>query len=82
MTVWDPIGVGDEINAQDEYEGYLGGVLDLLTSGASNDHSCGSSGSECSFLPRKRVCKGRLPPSARFAFRKNKVISFETSTGH
>jgi hypothetical protein len=37
MTVWDPIGVRDEPNAQDEYDGYLGGVFDLLTSGASDD---------------------------------------------
>ncbi len=29
--------VGDEPNAQDEYDGYLGGVFDLLTSGASDD---------------------------------------------
>ena len=37
MTVWDPIGVRDEPNAQDEYDGYLGGVFALLTSGASDD---------------------------------------------
>ena len=37
MTVWDPIGVRDEPNAQDEYDSYLGGVFDLLTGGASDD---------------------------------------------
>ena len=37
MTVWDPIGVRDESNAQDEYDSYLGGVFGLLTSGASDD---------------------------------------------
>jgi hypothetical protein len=37
MTVWDLIGVRDEPNAQDEYDGYLGGVFALLTSGASDD---------------------------------------------
>jgi len=37
MTAWDPIGVRDEPNAQDEYDGYLGGVFALLTSGASDD---------------------------------------------
>jgi hypothetical protein len=37
MTVWDPIGVRDEPNAQDEYDSYLGGVFDLLTSGAPDD---------------------------------------------
>ena len=33
MDVWDPIGVKDEPNAQDEYDGYLGGVYELLVSG-------------------------------------------------
>lgn len=37
MTVWDPIGVRDEPNAQDEYDSYLGDVFALLTSGASDD---------------------------------------------
>jgi hypothetical protein len=37
MTLWDPIGVRDEPNAQDEYDGYLGGVFGLFTSGASDD---------------------------------------------
>ncbi len=37
MTVWDPIGIRNEPNAQDEYDGYLGGVFALLTGGASDD---------------------------------------------
>jgi hypothetical protein len=37
MTVWDPIGVRNEPNAQDEYDSYLGGVFGLLTNGASDD---------------------------------------------
>lgn len=37
MTVWDPIGVRYEPNAQDEYDSYLGDVFALLTSGASDD---------------------------------------------
>jgi hypothetical protein len=37
MEVWDPIGVKDEPNAQDEYDGYLGGVYELLVSGASDE---------------------------------------------
>src|SRR5580704_6529343 len=37
MTVWDPIGVREEPNAQDEYDSYLGGVFDLLASEASDD---------------------------------------------
>ena len=37
MTVWDPIGVRNEPNAQDEYDSYLGGVFGLLTGGASDD---------------------------------------------
>jgi hypothetical protein len=26
MSVWDPIGIKDRPNAQDEYDSYLGGV--------------------------------------------------------
>lgn len=36
MQVWDPIGIKDEPNAQDEYDGYLGDVYELLVSGASD----------------------------------------------
>jgi hypothetical protein len=36
MDVRDPTGVKDEPNAQDEYDGYLGGVYKLLVSGASD----------------------------------------------
>jgi hypothetical protein len=37
MSVWDPIGIKDEPNAQDEYDSYLGGVYELLVSGASDE---------------------------------------------
>ncbi len=37
MRVWDPIGVRDEPNAQDEYDGYLGNVYELLVGGASDE---------------------------------------------
>ena len=37
LKVWDPIGVKDEPYAQDEYDGYLGDVFELLTSRASDD---------------------------------------------
>lgn len=37
MDVWDPIGIKHEPNAQDEYDGYLGGVYELLVSGASDE---------------------------------------------
>lgn len=37
LNVWDPIGVRDEPNAQDEYDGYLGELYELLTSGASDE---------------------------------------------
>jgi len=37
MDVWDPIGVKNEPNAQDEYDGYLGGVYKLLVSGVSDE---------------------------------------------
>jgi len=32
---WDPIGVADEEQAQDEYDSFIGGVYRLLASGAS-----------------------------------------------
>jgi hypothetical protein len=32
---WDPIGVRDVPEAQDEYDGYVGGVYRLLASGVS-----------------------------------------------
>lgn len=35
LESWDPIGIRDEPNAQDEYDAYLGGVYLLLTRGAS-----------------------------------------------
>jgi hypothetical protein len=37
LGVWDPIGIKDEPTAQDEYDGYLGGVYGLLVSGASDE---------------------------------------------
>ena len=33
---WDPIGIREEPKAQDEYDGYLGGVYGLLVRGASD----------------------------------------------
>jgi hypothetical protein len=37
LEEWDPIGVKDVPEAQDEYDGYLGGVYHLLADGASAD---------------------------------------------
>lgn len=36
LEVWDPIGVKDEPNAQDEYDGYIGRLYELLVSRAPN----------------------------------------------
>ncbi len=36
LHVWDPIGVHDEPNAQDEYDGYIGELYELLTGQATN----------------------------------------------
>ena len=36
LTVWDPIGVRDEPNVQDEYDAYVSGVHDLLVTGADD----------------------------------------------
>ena len=30
LDTWDPIGIRDEPNAQDEYDGYMGEIFDLL----------------------------------------------------
>ena len=37
LEEWDPIGVADEPLAQDEYDGYLGGIYDLLERGAAEE---------------------------------------------
>ena len=36
LEVWDPIRIGDEPNAQDEYDGYIGSVFELLVAGGSD----------------------------------------------
>jgi hypothetical protein len=33
---WDPIGVAEEPAAQDEYDGYIGGIYRLIASGAGS----------------------------------------------
>jgi hypothetical protein len=37
VDIWDPIGVKGEPNAQNEYDGYLGGVYGLLVGDASDE---------------------------------------------
>jgi hypothetical protein len=37
LQTWDPIGIQNEPNAQDEYDGYVGGIYRLLSEGVS-DH--------------------------------------------
>jgi len=34
LQIWDPIGIKDEPNAQDEYDGYPGNLYELLVGGA------------------------------------------------
>jgi hypothetical protein len=41
MSGWDPIGVNDTPEAADEYDGYIGPVLDLLNSRASSHEVAG-----------------------------------------
>jgi hypothetical protein len=36
LTQWDPLLVGDAAQAQDEYDGYLGELGDLLREGATS----------------------------------------------
>ena len=37
LDVWDPVGIRDEPNAQDEYDGYVGPIFDLLSGGATDE---------------------------------------------
>jgi len=37
LNVWDPIGIRDEPNAQDEYDCCLGDIFGLLTTGGTDD---------------------------------------------
>lgn len=36
LEVWDPIGIKDEPNAQDEYDGYIGEVYERLVNHADD----------------------------------------------
>jgi hypothetical protein len=36
LNVWDPIGVKEEPNAQDEYDGYVGEIYGLLVQKATD----------------------------------------------
>jgi hypothetical protein len=36
LDVWDPIGIRDEPNAQDEYDRYVGCAFELLVAGATD----------------------------------------------
>lgn len=36
LEVWDPIRISGEPNAQDEYDGYIGRVFELLVLGGSD----------------------------------------------
>jgi hypothetical protein len=36
LEVWDPIRIFDEPNAHDQYDGYIGRVFELLTTGGSD----------------------------------------------
>jgi hypothetical protein len=37
LEVWNPIGIRDEPNAQDEYDGYVGLILYSLSGGATDE---------------------------------------------
>jgi hypothetical protein len=41
LEEWDPIGVREEPNAQDEYDSYLGGMVSLLERNASTEEIAG-----------------------------------------
>jgi len=37
VNVWDPIGIKDVTNAQDEYDAYIGGVFQILNRDGSEE---------------------------------------------
>ena len=37
LEVWDPIGISDDPNAQDEYDGYIGRIFELLAPGGNDE---------------------------------------------
>ncbi len=37
LNIWDPIGIKDEPNAQDEYDGYTGPIFTLLSGDATDE---------------------------------------------
>jgi hypothetical protein len=39
MTAWDPLGLGDEPEAWDEYDSYLSGVAQRLREAANEDEA-------------------------------------------
>ena len=41
LSIWDPIGVKDEPNAQDEYDGYIGRLYELLVNKAPQSELIG-----------------------------------------
>ncbi len=66
LREWDPIGVRHEPGAQDEYDGYVGGVYRLLASGATAeqvaDHLARIEREQMGF---ERTTAGALLPVAR-----------------
>jgi len=41
LDVWDPIGIRNEPNAQDEYDSYIGGAFHLLATSATDEQIAG-----------------------------------------
>ncbi|WP_263373750.1 hypothetical protein [Granulicella aggregans] len=59
LDTWDPIGIANEPNAQDEYKSYLGGVYAILSRGGSVDEL------QDHLLAIVRDCMGMSPPVTR-----------------
>ena len=72
VDVWDPIGIKDEPNAQDEYDGYLGGVYELLVGGAVDEFyggwtRAGMADTALAFGGLKESCSARNAIRSRVA---------------
>lgn len=70
LRVWDPIGIHDEPNAQDEYDSYLGDIYNLLLSGATDkeisNHLCQIIEKRMGLHPITEQMKARFEPSELF----------------
>jgi hypothetical protein len=63
MSDWDPIGVRDVPEAQDEYDGYVGGVYRLLASRAEAERIA----AHLTYVETTMMGLASIPPHQRLA---------------